>query len=128
MNNIDYSSDFEPKRPKRAIVTPSTLRHRVKPKPALKRRTIGVQTPHDSLKCAHDIAASSTKVADIKLEFPHGSIVSINGRDLDFSKYKMRVDSPTFYGVVDNIKYFDDIDRIAAGQSYISFVLSGEYE
>lgn len=66
--------------------------------------------------------------AGIKLEFPYGSIVSINGRDLDEFKFKIRQDAPTFYGIVENPYDDRDTEETQEGESFVRFLLAGEYE
>ena len=66
----------------------------------------------------------------IKLEFPYGSIVNINGRDLDEFNFKIRQDALTFYGIIENPDHWDDKDaeETQEGESFVIFLLVGEYE
>ena len=57
--------------------------------------------------------------------FEVGSIVSINGRDLDGFRFRNRMTAPTFYGVVNKMTVLDDI---GFGDTKVSFVSSGQYE
>ena len=68
--------------------------------------------------------------AGVKLEFPYGSIVSINGRDLNEFNFKNHQDAPTFYGIVENPDQWDDreAEETQEGESFVRFLLSGEYE
>ena len=66
----------------------------------------------------------------MKLEFPIGSIVSINGKDMDSGRWPTRKDAPRFHGVVKDPSNFDTPDAfdMNAHKLYVSFVVSGEYE
>ena len=66
----------------------------------------------------------------IKREFPYGSIVRINGRDMDDITWKYREDAPQFYGLVENPDHYDDasVEGAVEGESYVTFVICGEYE
>ena len=44
----------------------------------------------------------------VKLEFPYGSIVRINGRDLDEFNFKVREDAPYFYAIIESLYHWDD--------------------
>ena len=57
--------------------------------------------------------------------FEVGSIVSINGCDLDGFRFRNRMTAPTFYGVVNKMTVLDDI---GFGDTKVSFVSSGQYE
>ena len=111
MKSIDYDSNFEPKKTKRIIVTPTLPRRRAKEKLSLKQKTVAFNPV-----LTNNITTTSTMsspplfspvVSPVKLEFPLGSIVSINGRDLDFGRYKSRRDAPSFSGAVENIRLFE---------------------
>ena len=68
--------------------------------------------------------------SNIKLEFPYGSIVSINGFDLDNTIFPEKMHAPTIYGSVQNPLHHDDraTEELKEGQSFVSFVLSGEVQ
>ena len=57
--------------------------------------------------------------------FEVGSIVPINGRDLDGFRFRNVMTAPTFYGVVNKMTVLDDI---GFGDTKVSFVSSGQYE
>ena len=40
--------------------------------------------------------------------FPVGSIVSINGYDFDYGRFRTRENAPNIYGCVENPKNFDE--------------------
>ena len=66
----------------------------------------------------------------MKLEFLIGSIVSINGKDMNSRRWLIRKDTLRFYGFVEDPSNFDTPDavNIKAHESYVTFVASGEYK
>ena len=129
--------DFEVKRPRKvtkvvsskqlskkltkqaAMITPQKVKH------FPKTQSVGTQT-----KSKKDKITTLQDTNLVKKEFPVGSIVGINGRDLDYGRYKVRKHAPTFYGVVDphaNHTY-EGSNPVAEGWTYVTFVVSGEYE
>ena len=131
--------NFEPKSPKRKKLVQRRIipahRKNTLVKNAMKTDHISVVTPDknhkiQNLKERPSIVTSAKNEPVVKLEYPYGSIVSINGYDLDNSKWPVKKDAPTFFGCVEvpgNFKC-EDADNIKDDESFISFVVSGEYE
>ena len=68
-----------------------------------------------------------TKIIENRREFSYGSIVAINGRDMDEYNRKDRKEAPTFLGIVQNPeREAESIDRTC--ESYVTFVTFGHYE
>ena len=64
-------------------------------------------------------------------DFPIGSIVGINGYDLDYGKFTTKKNAPMFYGLVENPQLHDDNDDLGLlkkDELIVKFVVSGEYE
>ena len=95
MMPTDYDSYFEPKRSKRKS-SPTKPRREHAPKPAMKIRSSGVQTPSIINNNCTDILSITPFDTNIKIEFTHMSIVSLNGRNMDYGKWKVRGNVPTF--------------------------------
>ena len=97
--------------------------------PELVVSNAATQTEDDSFEIVPHQLPSQTQTQDI-YEFPHGCIVSINGYDLDYGRYKERKHAPIFYGVVeDPVNHDADvICNIKDDQVIVRFVVSGEYE
>ena len=51
--------------------------------------------------------AKRTKITENWTKFPFGSVVAINGTDMDEYRWKQRNQAPIFYGVVGNPYHFD---------------------
>ena len=64
----------------------------------------------------------------IKREFPTGSIISINGRDMDYIRFKVRKNTPVFYGIVKTTRKNESGKEISETNEMISFIVSGKYE
>ena len=64
----------------------------------------------------------------VKMEFLTGSIVSINRRDVDYGRFKVRNNTPIFYGVVEPTGKDESGKEISETNEIISVVGSGEYE
>ena len=64
-----------------------------------------------------------------KPEFDLGSIVKINGRDLDPDKYEIKDDPPVFLGCVQNPFHFDRERNLDCNptQTLAEFIIAGEY-
>ena len=72
-----------------------------------------------------------TKIVQNRREFPYGSIVSINGRDMDDYTWKDRREAPTFLGIVQNPDHHDGREAASIDltcESYVTFVTAGHYE
>ena len=72
-----------------------------------------------------------TKILQNRREFPYGSIVSINGRDMDDYTWKDRREAPTFLGIVQNPDHHDGREAASIDltcESYVTFVTAGHYE
>ena len=64
-------------------------------------------------------------------EFPVGSIVGINGYDLDYGRFKKKRDAPMFYGLVEDPSMHsgeDEVIKLADDEVIVKFVVCGEYE
>jgi hypothetical protein len=75
--------------------------------------------------------AKRTKITENWTKFPFGSVVAINGTDMDEYRWKQRNQAPIFYGVVGNPYHFDcqvaqNINK--KKESMVTFVLNGQYE
>ena len=69
-----------------------------------------------------------TKIVQNRREFPYGSIVSINGRDMDDYTWKDRREAPTFLGIVQNPDHHDGRETESIDftcELYVTFVTSG---
>lgn len=64
-----------------------------------------------------------------KPEFDIGSIVKINGRDLDPEKYEIKDDPPVFLGCVQSPLHFDQERNLDcdATETLVEFIVAGEY-
>ena len=62
-----------------------------------------------------------------KSEFPAGSIVSVNGRDMD-GRLKVRKNAPMLYGVVEVRGEDENVKYIRETNEMISFLVSGKYK
>ena len=99
--------------------------------PSRQTKIIHVVSPTKSVKSFETkLETNAINVPTVKLEFPHGAIVSINGCDMDNSRWSIRNDAPTFYGCVENPKDYScaDAKKISSNESFVTFVVSGEYE
>ena len=133
----ERDDDFEIKKPRRSpkVVSfkhPPKRMKRVpprvspsKPKKTPKTHSVSTQTRRNEDNYIH-----VNNTVSIKKEFPVGSIVAISGRDLDYGRYKVRKHAPTFYGVVEpHANYsFEGSSPVEEGWTYVTFVVSGEYE
>ena len=99
--------------------------------PVKKRRTSKsvpvTPTPPPKLKSAATQTIAYQKEFDSTAQdFPYGSIVSINGYNLDYGRFPRKVDAPLFYGVVEDPSDHDE--RVESDELIVRFVVSGEYE
>ena len=58
--------------------------------------------------------------------FPVGSIVCINGYDLDYGKFKQKKNAPMFYGVVADPDH--NSGKLKDDELLVTFVISEEYK
>ena len=98
--------------------------HSVKPSPKkVKLNSIEVSPPPKRFKT---VATQTTfDTATI------GSIVGINGCDLDYDKFKQKRNAPMFFGVVmdpKKINHPKGADDLKDDELFVKFVVSGEYE
>ena len=96
------------------------------PAPLLKH--VGTQTIHSLIRSDKHARTHHRRAA--KDEFPFGSIVSINGYDLDYGRFTEKRNAPMFFGVVENPVNHDnaDTDKLESDELIVRFVVSGEYE
>ena len=96
------------------------------PAPLLKH--VGTQTIHSLIRSDKQARTHHRRAA--KDEFPFGSIVSINGYDLDYGRFTEKRNAPMFFGVVENPVNHDnaDTDKLESDELIVRFVVSGEYE
>ena len=60
-----------------------------------------------------------------------GSIVGINGYDLDYGRFKVKKNAPMFFGLVldpNKINHAEGSDELKDDELFVKFVVSGEYE
>ena len=91
------------------------------PTPSPKLKSTGTQTTAlpSNIKCYESLAD----------DFPNGSIVSINGYNLDYGRFPRKKDAPLFYGIVEDSSDHDDhVEDLQGDELIVRFVVSGEYE
>ena len=84
----------------------------------------------------HGKARSTTskprpKIVHNRRKLPYGSVVSINGRDMDEFRWTNRLEAPTFWGIIKNLDHHDGLEAEEINEnfeSYVTFVLARYYQ
>ena len=72
-----------------------------------------------------------SKIMENKVEFPYGTVVSINGRNMHDARWADHNNSPTFIGIVQNPRHHDGREAESIDEScesMVTFALAGHYE
>ena len=88
-------------------------------------KTISTQTHFDAPSLISPLKMQ------VECDFPTGSIVGINGCDLDYGRFKVKRDAPMFYGLVEDTIMHDGEDELVElkeDEVIVKFVVCGEYE
>ena len=110
------------------------LKRLQKVSPTKKRRTSQsvpvTPTPPRKLKStATQTIGNMKNLEPIAINFPYGSIVSINGYNLDYGRFPRKVDAPLFYGIVEDPSDHDEhVEDLQGDELIVRFVVSGQYE
>ena len=98
---------------------------------------MNVKPPHKKHKLATNPRKSSetntnrSKILQNKVEFPYGTVVSINGKDMHDARWTDRDQAPTFIGIVENPRHHDGKEAESIDEDYesmVTFALAGHYE
>ena len=82
-------------------------------------------------KKASETHNNRSKIIQNKVEFPYGTVVSINGRNMHDARWSDHNNSPTFIGIVQNPRHHDGREAESIDEScesMVTFALAGHYE